>query len=827
MKQKQRYFLPVLVLVLVLCLLPANVNAEDLTYTTTEGHTYSYALSDDQTTVTITGFSFDGFINQLMIPETIDGKPVTAIGPHVLDNCWTSTLIIPGSVKSIGASDIRHVDLTEVHYKGNRSDLNIDPEGNGGVIACLKHSWSGEQCSVCQFTCVHTGGTANCNSGAICDHCGYAYGELNPAVHASAETCYSNVGDGKHQLAYKCCGALIGTEQLPHVFDEENKCTDCGEHYNVVVTHTSGHYGFGGVNNALTLAKTLDNAVVRLARYSEGSSAGYTVDSGKFTIDLNGCSLSSSGSTTLTVKSGADVTVELGGGYITSSAGNGVYVESGAKLTVTDTVGGGYMKSYNSGSNVFAIMSNGEVHLTGGHMEERSTGDKWSVYVNSGSLHLDGATVDGIFVNQSDSTVILSGDAPNSPGICWLNHKVSVPTAITGDDTYTSGSTAGTILAEGINGYVLTEADALRFDADSILAPVVDAANNRIVLKRKITENRVSLSESTYTYDGTAHQPEVTVTYSNTNLTQDTDYTVAYSNNIDAGTATVTVTGMGDYVGSVAVNFTIAKAPAPAIQFPTVLNAITYGQQLREAKLSFYENAYGTFNWNVPAGISNAGLAAPALDFYPSPTYLHNYNWMDANGAQWIESRNALCICPNVTVNKALVPFTAPKPNTLTYNTQAQALVTAGSSEKGTIYYSMSQNDGYSETIPTVVNAGEYTLWYRVEPLGTTNENNYYAQEPTALTIKVGKATPELTNVHAEVLENSTDLSNVVVTYTITPRGKRPDRIGRGADTFFGRKYSPLHILSGRHCQCESNHCSSESHCGGYRCSHRNGPDFR
>ena len=52
------------------------------------------------------------------------------------------------------------------------------------------------------------------------------------------------------------------------------------------------------------------------------------------------------------------------------------------------------------------------------------------------------------------------------------------------------------------------------------------------------------------TYDGTAHEPTPNVQYSGTNLTLNTDYTLSYTNNVNAGTATVTVTGKGGYEGS-------------------------------------------------------------------------------------------------------------------------------------------------------------------------------------------------------------------------------------------------------------------------------------
>lgn len=62
------------------------------------------------------------------------------------------------------------------------------------------------------------------------------------------------------------------------------------------------------------------------------------------------------------------------------------------------------------------------------------------------------------------------------------------------------------------------------------------------------------------TYNTKAHTPEVTVAISGRTLEADKDYTVSYASNVIAGTATVTVTGKGNFTGSANTTFTIAKA---------------------------------------------------------------------------------------------------------------------------------------------------------------------------------------------------------------------------------------------------------------------------
>ena len=70
----------------------------------------------------------------------------------------------------------------------------------------------------------------------------------------------------------------------------------------------------------------------------------------------------------------------------------------------------------------------------------------------------------------------------------------------------------------------------------------------------------VTVAAADRVYTGAAFEPEPTVTLGGKTLIAGTDYAVSYSGNIDAGTATVTVTGCGDYEGTASGSFTIAKA---------------------------------------------------------------------------------------------------------------------------------------------------------------------------------------------------------------------------------------------------------------------------
>ena len=76
----------------------------------------------------------------------------------------------------------------------------------------------------------------------------------------------------------------------------------------------------------------------------------------------------------------------------------------------------------------------------------------------------------------------------------------------------------------------------------------------------QLTNDMVTISTENLTYDGTAKTPAVTVSNATGayTLLEGYSYTLEYTNNINAGTATVTVTGKGNYKGSVTKTFTIA-----------------------------------------------------------------------------------------------------------------------------------------------------------------------------------------------------------------------------------------------------------------------------
>ena len=197
-------------------------------------------------------------------------------------------------------------------------------------------------------------------------------------------------------------------------------------------------------------------------------------------------------------------------------------------------------------------------------------------------VDLQWMTNNGVKLEGSEVTV--SGN--NGSGQCWLekltmdeDSKLVLKNVSQGISNYANVAleeSLGAIRGFLPKGYSI--ANMKRNPADTDYRNTIADADGQIAQNvelryRKMTDADLSatLNPTTYTYDGTAKEPEVLVVYDGQTLTKDTDYTVAYSDNKNAGNAEVTITGIGVYHEAAHLQFTIGKAGQAA---PTGLKAV-------------------------------------------------------------------------------------------------------------------------------------------------------------------------------------------------------------------------------------------------------------
>lgn len=108
--------------------------------------------------------------------------------------------------------------------------------------------------------------------------------------------------------------------------------------------------------------------------------------------------------------------------------------------------------------------------------------------------------------------------------------------------------------------------------------------------KKNIAKCAVTLSGTSYAYTGSAIKPAVTVQVSSQNtvkLKNGVDYTLTYSNNVKAGTATVTIKAKGNnYTGSVAKKYTITKKSISKFKASLSTSVYTYNKKAKKPSVT-------------------------------------------------------------------------------------------------------------------------------------------------------------------------------------------------------------------------------------------------
>ena len=144
-------------------------------------------------------------------------------------------------------------------------------------------------------------------------------------------------------------------------------------------------------------------------------------------------------------------------------------------------------------------------------------------------------------------------------------------------DTYFKSAWVDPVSTEVTVGDTFENAGYLYKITDASTAQVVGLTGGAVLSQ---APRSVTYGETTYTVNGVALDltcasvskiadqtatgealtPEVSVTYAGQVLTEGTDYKVSYADNVEPGTATVTITGEGNYFGTLETTFTIEEA---------------------------------------------------------------------------------------------------------------------------------------------------------------------------------------------------------------------------------------------------------------------------
>mgnify|MGYP000889689515 FL=1 len=209
---------------------------------------------------------------------------------------------------------------------------------------------------------------------------------------------------------------------------------------------------------------------------------------------------------------------------------------------------------------------------------------------------------------------------------------------------------------------------------------------------------------------------------------------------------------------TVTVILTLTERDAPILTLPDIITVDYTGAEIPVSAVTGKSAAFdgkdapGTWSWKAGQAITNAtDTGSKTIVFTPAD--LVNYHPVEGE--------------VYVIISRVAPGYTAPAAiDGLTYSGSAQALVRAGSTAHGKLLYSLSKDGTYSETIPTGTDAGEYTVWYKVE-----GDSNHKDSQPGSVTATIAPKT-----VTATVTVGGGSL-----TYTGDPL--KPDVIVKDGDT--------------------------------------------
>ena len=263
----------------------------------------------------------------------------------------------------------------------------------------------------------------------------------------------------------------------------------------------------------------------------------------------------------------------------------------------------------------------------------------------------------------------------------------SCKATIQADGHYPSGESCP---IEGSVSVVSSNTTVVTYNGASLVAQGAGTANITITCAGKthgtikVTVTQPTLANATIstmadqTYTGYAICPTLTVYVNSTVLRAGTDYTVAYKNNVNIGTATVTITGIGSYTGTKTANFRITGPSLNAATIAAIPDQLYTGNEIKPSLTVTVNNI--TLTQNVDYTVSyrnnrNEGTATVTI------TGKGNYSGTKTTTFRILAKNisNATVssidtqrytgsdICPSVTVQIASVVLVKNVDYTLTY----------------------------------------------------------------------------------------------------------------------------------------------------------------
>ncbi|MEQ2383561.1 S-layer homology domain-containing protein [Lachnospiraceae bacterium CLA-AA-H58] len=297
---------------------------------------------------------------------------------------------------------------------------------------------------------------------------------------------------------------------------------------------SGGTFSTGTKGNAFIVASSISD---------KNNQTGW---SGVIFEDKSGKVYAPDGDKTITIdvssKIPADYTLEIPEG-VTLVVPDGVTIDNSGKITVEGTLTG---RQNVVGNGTVNIKADAKVSVSVTGTGVTGSGDNFSVpYGSNITLTATISEATNALTRAAANQVeffVGTGNNKTSLGTENVNGTSATKQIILSGDTWKPGPY--TITAEYGGSDTLKKA----------------TGSTRLTVEGGDLKDATVTVNGEYFYTNFPITPEVNVTWNGTQLTKDADYRVNYTDNTNAGKATVTVTGTGNYTGTKTENFTIAPA---------------------------------------------------------------------------------------------------------------------------------------------------------------------------------------------------------------------------------------------------------------------------
>lgn len=370
------------------------------------------------------------------------------------------------------------------------------------------------------------------------------------------------------------------------------------------------------------------------------------------------------------------------------------------------------------------IIKNGTTTLVDGTDYTVSYGTNKEIGVGTGTLRI---TARGNYIGTIDKTFNINATNISTANISLSATKYSYSgtqqkptiaivsngkTLVLGTDftvVYSNNINAGTATARinGIGKYTGTVYKTYTINPISISSTTVSAISSR-------------------TYTGNRISPAVYIMKGTKSLVKGTDYTTTYSNNLNPGTATVSITGIGNYYGTISKTFTINRASISSVAtFSSISNraftgsAIKPGVTVKRGTTTLIKDTHYTVKYYNNTNIGLAKVVITGKGYY---TGSKTINFKIVPKKQTIRSISALSRGFKVTWTK----HSSSQGYQVMYATNSS--FTSGKTVTITNNYTTTKSI-------TGLTRGK-TYYVKVRGYKTVNSVKYYGSWSTAKTVK-------------------------------------------------------------------------------------------